>query len=176
MKQKIKLFLIGIAGLFTLFTIIGLVMPSSVKISRGVIVAADSAAVTQTIMDVKTWQSWMTWLESTEGSLVRFEQSDGKPVIRWNHLGGKQSGEIIMYGIEGDLIRMQYAFPGMNTADGGIRIKKINERETEILWMVEYPLRWFPWERFEGIFLDALIGQQLEDSLKRLQDFMEQSV
>jgi hypothetical protein len=36
--------------------------------------------------------------------------------------------------------------------------------------MVEYPLKWYPWERFEGIFMDAMIGQSLEQSLKLLEE------
>ena len=172
MVQKIKLILIGLTGLSLLFTVIGLIMPSSVKISRGIIVSADSAMVTQKIMDMRSWQTWMTWLQSDDGSLVRIEESGDTRSMIWNHLGGKQSGKISLYGVDDDLIRMQFTFPGMNKAEGGIHVRGTNQHQTEILWMIEYPLRWYPWERFEGIFLDALIGRQLEDSLKKLQTVM----
>ena len=56
--------LIGFGGLLCLFTLIGLLMPSSVKISRGVIVNADSATVLQEVSGLEAWPKWVTWLHS----------------------------------------------------------------------------------------------------------------
>ena len=168
--QKIKLLLIGFLGLMILFTVIGLVTPSTVKISRGVIVDADSAKVIAMISDVHTWPEWMVWLSSEQGSLVKFK-TDGKgSSVKWHTLEQKSSGEILLLNFNEDIIHLQHQFPGMNSADGGIRVRSVNPSQTEILWMIEYPLKWYPWERFEGIFMDAMIGQSLEQSLKLLEE------
>ena len=47
-------------------------------------------------------------------------------------------------------------------------MRQIKAKQTEIMWMLEYPLKWYPWERFEGIFIDAIIGRSLEESLQML--------
>ncbi len=173
MKQKIKLLLVGIGGLFLLFTIIGLIIPSSVKISRGVIIEADSIQVMQTVMNVKTWPEWMSWMQSKNGALIQFTVQNGQPAVEWRSVENKDKGMISMTGTNNDLIEMLHEFPGMNAAKGGIRIRSAGQHQTEVLWMMEYPLRWYPWERFEGIFLDSMIGAALEKALNDLNEYMK---
>ncbi len=170
MHKKIKLIFIGLAGLVCLFTMIGLLIPSSVKISRGIIVNRDSAAVATLVGDVKSWPEWMIWLRSGEGSFVKFSNEGAVPVVKWYTFDQKGSGEIALLGKGDELFRLRHHFPGLNVADGGIRLRSLGATQTEILWMLEYPLKWYPWERFEGIFLDAILGQSLDASLQLIKE------
>jgi hypothetical protein len=170
MQKKIKLILVGIAGLIFLFTMIGLLIPSSVKISRGIIVNRDSITVATLVGDVKSWPEWMIWLRSGEGSFVKFSNEGAVPSVKWYSIDQKGSGEIALLGKGDELFRLRHHFPGLNIADGGIRLRSVSATQTEILWMLEYPLEWYPWERFEGIFLDAIIGQSLETSLQLIKE------
>jgi uncharacterized membrane protein len=168
MMQKIKLIVIGVVGLLVLFTIIGLLIPSSVKISRGVMIDADSATVAQIVQDVHSWPEWMTWLRAQEGSLVSFAEEEGMSSVQWRSLNKKTKGSITIIGIKGDLIQLRHAFPGMNISQGALRIRKVSAQQTEVLWMMDYPLKWYPWERFEGIFMDAMLGRVIEEALDTL--------
>jgi hypothetical protein len=173
MMQKIKMIGVGMAGLFILLTIIGLIIPSSVKISRGVIIDADSVQVVQVIKDVKTWPKWMIWMQSERGSLIQFSNLNNQSAVEWRSVDVKEKGRIILTGANTDLIEMIHEFPGMNAAKGGIRIRSVGQHQTEVLWMLEYPLRWYPWERFEGIFMDSMIGGALEKALNDLSEYMQ---
>jgi hypothetical protein len=170
MMQKIKLLLIGFLGLILLFTIIGLIMPSSVKISRGLIVNADSAKVVNVISDVHRWPEWMNWLSAGDGSVIKWNNQKSPTSLQWQSLNQEELGEISVMGRAQDLLKLRHRFPGLNVAEGGIRVRSVHDGQAEILWMVEYPLKWYPWERFEGIFMDAMIGQSLEQSLKLLEE------
>ncbi|MFN9108975.1 MAG: hypothetical protein ACK5XN_02690 [Bacteroidota bacterium] len=170
MRKKIKLILVGIAGLIFLFTIIGLLIPSSVKISRGIIVNRDSATVAKLVGDVKSWPEWMIWLRSGEGSFVKFSNEGTVSAVKWYTFNPKGSGEIELLGKGDELFRLRHHFPGLNVAEGGIRLRSVSTTQTEILWMLEYPLKWYPWERFEGIFLDGILGQSLEASLQLIKE------
>jgi hypothetical protein len=64
----------------------------------------------------------------------------------------------------------------MNTAEGTLQVRKGSDGSTEVIWLLEYPLRWYPWERFEGIFMDAMLGALLEQSLNRLKSVAENKV
>ncbi|MFN9710623.1 MAG: hypothetical protein ACK55K_04370, partial [Bacteroidota bacterium] len=158
MLKYLKLFLIGLAGLFIMFTLIGLIMPSSVKVSRGVIVDAQTTYVNKIICDFKTWPDWMVWMRAEEGSLVTSVQEPDIIAMRWRSLKQKEAGQITLLSCMDQLISLRHNFPGLNSSEGAIRIRQINANQTEILWMLEYPLKWYPWERFEGIFIDAIIG------------------
>ena len=64
----------------------------------------------------------------------------------------------------------------MNKADGGFRIRSTGAKGevTEVLWYMEYKLKWYPWERFYGIFVDHIIGPAFEKGLEQLKNFAEQ--
>ena len=173
MVQKIKMIGVGLGGLFILLTIIGLIIPSSVKISRGVIIDADSVQVVKVVKDVKSWPQWMIWMQSENGSLIEFTQLNNQPAVEWRLVDAKGKGRISLTGAQMELIEILHEFPGMNAAKGGIRIRSAGQHRTEVLWMIEYPLRWYPWERFEGIFMDSMIGGALEKALNELSEYMQ---
>jgi hypothetical protein len=170
MLRNVKLVLVGLAGLFVIFTLIGLLMPSSVKISRGVIVDVQSTYVNNVIGDIKTWSEWMVWMRAEEGSLVTSILEPDITAVRWRSVNKKEAGQITLLSSRDQLISLRHNFPALNPSDGAIRIRQINANQTEVLWMLEYPLKWYPWERFEGIFMDAIIGRSLEASLQLLSD------
>jgi len=173
MNKKLKMVLVGIAGLLVLFTCIGLLIPSTVKISRGVIVQADSVVVMQAVANVKTWPLWMDWLHSDKGTLVTFKEGEKSRGVKWVVLSKGQSGEVIIKKVQGGELHILHAFPGLNEAYGMIKVRSAGPGQSEVLWMIEYPLRWYPWERFEGIFMDSMIGSALDKALNNLSKYLE---
>jgi uncharacterized membrane protein len=175
MNKKLKMFLVGVSGLLLLFTCIGLLIPSSVKISRGAIVQADSITVMKAVANVRTWPLWMNWLHSDKGTLVTFKEDNKNPGVKWASLSKGQSGEIIIEKIEEGELHLHHSFPGLNEANGMIRVRSVGPGQSEVLWMLEYPLRWYPWERFEGIFMDSMVGAALDQALQGLKKYVEQA-
>ena len=171
--RKIKMLLVGFAGLFCLLTLIGILMPSSVKISRGVIINADSTSVLHMVSEIQTWPKWMNWLRSDQGTLVRFYDEGNKKAVKWQSISKKEGGEISLLDNANGEIKLRHAFSGLNEAGGMIRIRNAGPGQTEALWMIEYPLRWYPWERFEGIFMDSMIGAALDQALQGLKMYVE---
>lgn len=170
--RLIKMALVGIAGLIVLLTIMGLIIPSSVKISRGVVIEADSARVVSYLADVSKWKQWMPWLQSDSGMLIR--QSPGTTgqgaFVRWQSLNGRQQGTLTLTEIKEGEFGLLHEFKDMNPARGGFRIRSIPgaANQTEVQWFLEYRLKWYPWERFSGIFMDHMIGPVLEQALQQL--------
>ena len=168
--RYVKILLTGLAGLALLAVVMGLLMPSSVKITRGIIVDADSAKVDQSLMQMNEWSKWMPWIDTASGILIQQQGSLGVAgsALRWKSLDGKREGAITFKGRQPGSLLLAYDFTGMNKAEGGFRIRKISEGRTEVQWFMEYPLKWYPWERFYGIFLDSMIGAVLENGLQNL--------
>jgi hypothetical protein len=166
--RYIKMMLTGLLGLAILATVIGLLMPSSVKISRGVILETDSAQVEQLLLDADRWNEWMPWVYQSEGLLVQKKGVNRESgfEFNWQALDGKNTGRITYIGRTPGILSFKYEFKDMNKAEGGFRIRKIAEGRTELQWFLEYPLRWYPWERFYGIFVDSMIGSVLETGLQ----------
>jgi hypothetical protein len=168
--RYVKMILTGLVGLSLLAMIFALLMPSSVKISRGVIIDADSAAVEQVLLDADKWNEWVPWLHKKTGLLVQQKGEHGKEgfEMRWQSIEGENSGRITYIGKQPGTLLFSYEFNDMNRSEGGFRIRKIAEGRTEVQWFMEYPLKWYPWERFYGIFVDGMIGSVFEIGLQEL--------
>jgi Polyketide cyclase / dehydrase and lipid transport len=178
--RLLKMFLFVMTGLAIILTIIGLVIPSSVKISRGIIVNADSVKVYQQLSDVKDWGKWMPWVTADEGALVQTSPVTNEPgsFFKWKGLNLKNNGTISFLTLSPNLITTKYELQGMNTSEGGFRLRAIpnNLSQTEVQWFMEYKLKWYPWERFYGIFMDHIIGPSFDKGLQELKQYMEQGL
>ncbi|NCU03178.1 MAG: hypothetical protein GXC73_04255 [Chitinophagaceae bacterium] len=176
--RLIKMFLFVLVGLFAVITIIGLFIPSSVKISRGVIINADSSLVYNNLKDVKNWSAWMPWVTTDSGALVQLSQVTDQPgsFFRWKGVKVNSSGTITVQAHEQNQLKLLYELQDMNKAEGGFRIRKTGtgNHVTEVLWFMEYKLKWYPWERFYGIFADHIIGAAFEKGLEQLKAHIEQ--
>jgi hypothetical protein len=176
--RLVKMFSFVLLGLFAVVTIIGLLIPSSVKISRGVIVNADSATLFRALSDVKQWNQWLPWITTDSGAIVQLSPVTNQPgsFFRWQGVRYKSAGTISIKEIKNDEILLLHELQGMNKADGGFRIRSTGAKGevTEVLWYMEYKLKWYPWERFYGIFVDHIIGPAFEKGLEQLKNFAEQ--
>jgi hypothetical protein len=166
-----------LTGLTLMFIIIGLVIPSSVKISRGIIIDVDSSTVYQHLTNVKEWGSWIPWVTTQEGAIVQTSQTINAPgaFFTWRGLNDKNSGTITLLTLSPSLITTKYELKGMNDSEGGFRLRSIpnNLSQTEVQWFMEYKLKWYPWERFYGIFMDHIIGPSFEKGLQELRNYID---
>lgn len=176
--RLVKMFSFVLLGLFAVVTIIGLLIPSFVKISRGVIINADSATLFRALSDVKQWNQWLPWITTDSGAIVQLSPVTNQPgsFFRWQGVRYKSAGTISIKEIKNDEILLLHELQGMNKADGGFRIRSTGTKGevTEVLWYMEYKLKWYPWERFYGIFVDHIIGPAFEKGLEQLKNFAEQ--
>ena len=139
--RLIKMFLFVLVGLFAVITIIGLFIPSSVKISRGVIINADSSLVYNNLKDVKNWSAWMPWVTTDSGALVQLSQVTDQPgsFFRWKGVKINRSGTIKVKEHEQDKLKLLYELQDMNKEEGGFSIRKkgTGNKVKEVIWFME---------------------------------------
>lgn len=177
--RLIKMFLFVLLGLFAVVTIIGLFIPSSVKISRGIIISADSSKVYNDLSDVKNWNKWLPWITADSGAVVQLSPVTDQPgaYFRWKGVKINSAGTISIQSMKSGEILLLHELKDMNSAEGGFRIRSTgkNNDVTEVLWYMEYKLKWYPWERFFGIFTDRIIGSAFEKGLDQFKNYIEQA-
>lgn len=170
------MFLFVLVGMFAVITIIGLFMPSSVKVSRGAIVNTDSSNVYKELSDVKNWNQWLPWITADSGAVVQIAAVTNAPgaYFKWKGMKLNSAGTLTVQSIQPDEILVLHEMKDMNTSEGGFRIRTVGANTTEVLWYMEYKLKWYPWERFYGIFLDKIIGSAFEKGLEQFRNYAEQ--
>ncbi len=173
------MFLFVLLGLFAVITIIGLFIPSSVKISRGIIVSADSSKVYHELSDVKNWNKWLPWITADSGALVQLSAVTNEPgsFFRWQGVKFNSAGTITIQSSKPNEILLLHELKDMNKAEGGFNIRStgVKNNVTEVLWYMEYKLKWYPWERFYGIFADHIIGTAFDKGLEQFKNYIEQA-
>ena len=177
--RLIKMFLFVLLGLFAVITIIGLFIPSSVKISRGIIVSADSSKVHEELSDVGNWNKWLPWITADSGAIVQLSPVTDQPgsYFRWKGMKINSAGTITIQSIKPGEILLLHELKDMNKAEGGFRIRSTGVKNdvTELQWYMEYKLKWYPWERFFGIFTDRTIGSAFDKGLEQFKNYIEQT-
>jgi hypothetical protein len=177
--RLIKMFLFVLVGMFAVITIIGLFIPSSVKISRGIIVTADSSKVYKELSDVRNWNKWLPWITADSGAVFQLSAETDQPgsYFRWKGVKFKSEGTMTIQSIKQNEILVLHELKDMNKAEGGFRIRSTgaNNNVTEVLWYMEYKLKWYPWERFYGIFTDQIIGSAFDKGLEQFKNYIEQA-
>lgn len=176
--RLIKMFLFVLTGLFIVLTLIGLLIPSSAKISRGIIIDADSTKVYAALSDVKNWNQWLPWIKNDSGAIVQLSAVTNMPgsYFKWKQLDDKSGGTITLKKMKPQEIDLFYEMQGMNDAAGGFRVFAVDSsnRQTQVHWYMEYKLKWYPWERFYGIFIDHIIGPAFDQGLNNLKTKLEE--
>jgi len=178
--RLIKMFVLGLAGLFLVVSAIGLLIPNSVKISRAVQVDASSDIVLLALKDVKQWNEWLPWIVADSGAIVQFSAVTNEPgsFIKWQGMDEKNAGKITITATDAQTIYVLHSLKGMNEAKGVFRVVSGGQssRQSEVQWLMDYKLKWYPWERFLGIFMDQMLGPVLDQGLQNFKNSIEKQV
>ena len=163
----IKPFLIGIIGLFLFSLLLSLLIPSSVKVSRTVIVNDTVSKVYAQVADFHNWKNWHPMFASKEVT-INFLNKD------CDVLYNNKTTHLIFTAADSTSIKFLLKAEGENDIENEIVIQSLPQQKvTQVEWRSITKLRWYPWDKFYGIFIDKLTGPGYESALNGLKTYME---
>ncbi|MEO8770031.1 MAG: hypothetical protein ABI402_08095 [Ferruginibacter sp.] len=171
--RLIKGFIFVLAGLFIMITLISLLMPSKVMTVRAVVVHADHDLILSQINDLKKWKDWHPVFMSDSSNVTISTPSIGvNAFVTWN-TNGKENKFLITES-DANHIKATLMRSGENDVANIISINPINySTAVQVEWRVLTTLKWYPWEKFYGIFIDKLSGPGYEFALNNLKELAE---
>jgi hypothetical protein len=173
--RLVKAFLTGAVGLFVVMTLLSLLIPSRVKVSRTTLINNTTAGkVFSEASDFNQWKNWHPVFKSTN-SKIEFDPASNN---------GKSTSCLITYGSTSAKLSITYADSAVikftlkpeteSAIENEIHILSIpNEANVQVEWIAINKLKWYPWEKFYGIFIDKLTGPGYDQALKGLKDYLE---
>lgn len=168
-----KGFLFVLTGFFILITAISFLMPSQAVIIHSIVINADKNDIVENIADLKRWHYWHP-VFSAEGSSmtycdnpIRYESTCCN--IRYN--GKAAHVEIIKSDSSSVILIFQQS--GETDIENIISLHAMNDGMVQVEWKALTKLKWYPWEKFYGIFMDAITGSSYEAALQSLKNYME---
>jgi hypothetical protein len=168
-----KGFFIVLAGLFIFITILSLFIPSKLMVSRAVVINATAGKVFGEVSNLQNWKHWQP-VFINDSSQINFK-TDANGIsnyCEWDSKGKKNIIEITSK--NNNSIAAILKRPGENDVQNTISVLPLaDSNQVQAEWNVLIKLKWFPWEKFYGIFIEKISGQGYEDALNSLKKYVE---
>jgi len=168
-----KGFFIVLAGLFIFITILSLFIPSKLMVSRAVVINANADKVFSEINNLQNWKHWQPVFMSDSVQMQYKTEANGiSNYCEWDSKSKKNIIEIT--GRKNNSITALLRRSGENDVQNTISVLPLSDsNRVQVEWNVLIKLKWYPWEKFYGIFIEKVSGQGYEDALNSLKNYVE---
>ena len=166
----IKLAVISIIVLFIILTGLGLLLPSTVRVTRNIAIHAPYDTLQHYLGDIKQWSCWM---EGIDANTIKFtsSQTSKKGVVALIN-------KMQVYFIKDKRDTIETVWQGNSKSRQLCVFQLYNDTTTNIInfnWYFEQKVSWYPWERLPTLANDKILGPFMEHSLDKLKAISEKN-
>ncbi|MGI9139051.1 MAG: SRPBCC family protein [Sediminibacterium sp.] len=160
--KLIKLAAISAVILSVLVTAISFLFPSTVIVSRALEVNCTPDKIAFYTSDLKNWNTWMSDWKQHE---VRLQNDTAFIGMQMIHLESKTDSSV------------NYTWVATGQAPYNVKIEwfPLDKGNYVIHWTFEQHVRWYPWEKFQTLLNEKLLGSKMEQELQNLQTTIYQA-
>jgi len=164
-----KLALISFLSLALLVTVISMLIPSTVHISKAVNLKAPKDSVLAQLQDAGNWRNWYPGIDTAKPLLV-----DG--VVKGAFFSKDTVNPVMLKLDQVNPTGATALFTGRNMRQVENRWTLIEHPGTDSLtvqWYMDFNLRWYPWEKFASLLFESSYGIKMEQGLNALRDHVQ---
>lgn len=167
-----KLILTGVIGMFIIMTVLSLLIPSTVVVSRTTLINNTNVpAVMEKIRSFNNWKQWYP-LFKNDSTKISINTLSNRQSCDINYAG--KTAKLIMNSSSDSSIEFSLIAAGQKNIDNAIIATGIpNQTNVQVEWRAINKLNWYPWDKFYGIFIDKLTGSSYENGLRGLKEYLE---
>lgn len=166
----LKLAVISLLIFFIVFTLIGLLMPSSVTVGRSQDIHTSVDGVRFYTNDLKNWKFWVNGADTAYFKQLTQSTTKENSKIKL--------GTYTITVIKNDPKYITTVWHG-ESSNAQVSSLKLyynsNENTTVVSWSFEQQLSWYPWERLGAMLHDKILGPSMEASLNKLKQVVEKN-
>jgi hypothetical protein len=166
----VKFAFLGLMVLLGVLTLLSLLLPSDIRISRVVNVAAyHRRAAVAAVTDFDAWKRWNDFVYRADltnvelsspavgpGAFLRADQ------LRITETQADTAGVVLNW----DMVNGKHFV-------GGFQFLSVNRDSLTVQWWFDFHFRWYPWEKLGVFVYDRKLGPVMEESLGKLQRYVE---
>lgn len=166
--RLLKLSVISFIILFSIVTSIGLLFPSTVRVSRAINIGAPKDTIYRYLDNVSYWKLWMDGADSTTIKFISENKEGRGAAIK---IG---TGNVLITHTATDSILTEWKSEKGNIQTSGfVLVTDTVHHITAVQWYFEQQVAWYPWERFGSMANDKILGPVMEQSLDKLKKILE---
>ena len=159
-------------GLFIMMTLISLLMPSKIMTAKAVSVQSDSVKIFNAVSDLGNWKKWHPVFVNDSTSVKLSDPSSGiNSFVTWQT--NNKINKLIITKIAYPEVEFLLKRDGENDLEYAMYVNREEGGKMQVQWKAVTSLRWYPWEKFGGIFIEKLSGAGYEAALASLKQYVE---
>lgn len=172
--RLMKGFFFVATGFFILITCISLLIPSRVMTAKTVVIHAPPQKILAAITNLQAWKQWHPVFKINTSSVLISNPSNAvNAMAEWSSSNKKNNITITQVFPQG--IKFLLNRPGENAVENTLTSVPLPEAGTyQVEWKALTKLKWYPWEKFAGIFVGEITGPGYDAALAALKNYIEQ--
>jgi len=164
--KMLKGFVIAVFGLFVLITLLSLLLPSRIMIARSVDINAVPDSIRAQVADLQRWKEWHpVFVNNNSITYSKIRQGKGA-YAEWPSASGINRLEITA--ADSNVTRFTVGRTDMLPVENKITLLPSATGNVQVEWSSLTNLKWYPWEKFSGIFLEKITGAGYDSALAAL--------
>jgi hypothetical protein len=153
--KLIRFAFISVLVISILITAIASLFPSMVITSRAVEVNASKSQIQHCVKDLSTWKGWMSdWKDQS--------------VIVQDSIAQVGTQTIQMLSSTDSTVLLNWVATGQAPYQVQIEWLPLKEGTYVIHWSFEQHVKWYPWEKFQTLLNEKVLGAKMEEELQNL--------
>jgi len=133
------------------------------------------AKVLEQVATLPNWKNWHPIFKSGDVKII-YHSSTPDTGYQAEILYGAKSARIILTYSDSNLIKFTLQSQGETDIQNEVLVSTIPAQpNVQVEWRALNKLKWYPWEKFYGIFIDKLTGPGYDQALAGLKDYLEAS-
>ena len=171
--KMIKGVIFVLIGLFMFLTLISVLIPGHIVTARAETVQADSIRLYKEISDLKNWKHWHP-VFMQDSAEIQFSKSSTEvnDFAKWVTNG--KTNTIVITEKKFPYIKFFLKRDGENDMENTLSLREVQEQgNMQVQWVSITKLKWYPWEKFSGIFIEKMAGSGYEIALASLKKYVE---
>ncbi|MDE3252425.1 MAG: SRPBCC family protein [Bacteroidota bacterium] len=160
--RLLRFFIISCLSLFAIAALIGILLPSTVLVSRAVDIAAPKEVIRPYVDSIQNWKTWMEGMDQAAVSISSYAKAD---------LAGT---EVTLTSISDSTLVSEWKARNGTVQVSTVRfISDTAHQVTVVQWQFVQKLKWYPWERLGSMMNDKILGTMMEKNLNKLKSLCE---
>ncbi len=165
--------LIVFVGLFVFLTLISLLIPSRIVTTRAETVQADSLRLYNEIADLKNWKHWHpVFVQDSNKISFSSSTTNVNDYAAWE--SNNRKVKIVIVERSFPFIKVLLQSEGEDDVENILSLREVQEQgNMQVQWTSITKLKWYPWEKFSGIFIEKMSGSGFQSALTSLKIYVE---
>lgn len=166
----LKQALIGIVAFSILLFLLSLLLSPRISVSKSVLVSAPKEKIIACLMDMRGWKNWNPMLQD---SSITYSFPSAS-AVKWETAKGKVN-TIELKPYAPDSIFVNISTDNVPSFNSGFTVVSGADMPgvVKVEWWISEDLKWYPWEKFYGLFSESLRETYLENTLESFKRYIE---